>query len=119
MNRSLPQVALALDRNEEETVVDLAYDGKVPLKNWRLEMWTKEGRILTQAEGEELPARIGVELPESGQDQEVSGWLFYQDELGNKVRRKIENLFGELGNTPEAKDKKEPTSISESWVDEF
>lgn len=119
MNRSLPQVALALDQGDEETAVGLAYEGKVPLKYWRLEMWTREGKILTQAEGKELPARVELDLPDSSQGQEVEGLLLYQDELGQKVRRKIGNLFEELGEKPEAKPKEEPAGVSEKWVDEF
>ena len=119
MNTSSPQVELALDRRDEEAVVDLAYDGKVPLKYWRLEMWTKEGRIVSQAEGRELPARVGIELPEADLGQEIDGVLFYQNELGKKVRQKIDNLLAPSGDQPDAKTKKEPEGISEKWVDEF
>lgn len=118
MNRSLPEVDLDLDWEKDKIFVDLENEGKVPLRYWRLEMWTNEGRILTQAEGRELPVKIGIELPESLPDQEVKGFLFTRDVLGTQVTRKVEDLLPRLTKKPPAKEK-ESTGISEKWVDEF
>jgi len=119
MDRSVPKVDLVLNRSDEEVVVDLLYDGKVPLKYWRLEMWTKEGRIVTQAEGEDLPVRLGVDLPDSERDPEIEGRLVYQDAMGKQVRRKIGNLLAKVEDKAETKAKEEPKGVSESWVDGF
>ena len=118
MDRSLPQVDFAVERSEEELVVDLKHEGKVPIKYWRLEMWTKEGKILTQSEGRELPVRIGIDLPGSDQEQEVQGFLLYEDILGKQVRQKVEDLLPKLKRKAAPKEE-EPTGISEKWVDEF
>ena len=118
MDRSVPQVDLALERSEDELVVDLEQIGKVPLRYWRLEMWTKEGRILTQTEGQELPGEISIQLPPSSQDQEIEGFLFYEDILGKRVRKKVEDFLPKLGKKPAA-EAEEPKGISKKWVDEF
>jgi len=118
MNRSLPVVSLGLDRgDDEEFVVNMEHDGRVPLKYWRLEMWTKEGRMITKAEGQELPGEIGIELSDSEKDQEIQGFLFYEDILGKKVRRKVEDLLPSLKKKDDTKE--EDTGISEKWVEEF
>jgi hypothetical protein len=118
LDRSVPQVDLALDRSEEDLIVNLEHDGKVPLRYWRLEMWTKEGRILTQTEGRLLPVTIGIEMPDSSPEQEVRGFLFYEDIRGKRVRKKVQDLLPKLKKKGPAK-KEEPTGISEKWVDEF
>ncbi len=119
MNRSLPDVDLALSKSEDKMVVELNHDNKVPLKYWRLEMWTKEGKILTQSEGRELPVKIGIELPDPDKKSEIRGVLFYQDVLGKEVRRKVEDLLPKLSEDTEAVKKKKSKGISENWVDEF
>jgi hypothetical protein len=121
MDRSVPKVDLVLNRSDEEVVVDLLYDGKVPLKYWRLEMWTKEGRIVTQAEGEDLPVRLGVDLPDSERDPEIEGRLVYQDAMGKQVRQKVGNLLAKVDEKPGPKEKanEEKKGVSESWVDGF
>ena len=118
MDKSLPQINLALTRGEEKTVVNLRHGNTVPLKYWRLEMWTKEGKILTQSEGKELPVKIGIELPDVGNNQEIQGFLFYSDVMGKQVRQKVEDLLPKLEKDTEAREEK-PAGISESWVDEF
>ena len=117
MDRSIPQVDLTMERSDEELVVDLKQIGKVPLKYWRLEMWTKEGRILTQTEGQELPGEIGIQLPPSSQDQAIEGFLFYEDILGKRVRKKVQDFLPKLGKKPV--EAEEPKGISKKWVDEF
>jgi TolB-like protein len=116
LKKGLPQVDLSLDRSGEEMIIDLEYDGKVPLRYWRLEMWTREGKILTQSEGKDLPVKIEVGLPGSDQDQEIRGILFYQDVFGAKVSRKVQELLPDFKKKTK---KKSPAGISESWVDEF
>ena len=119
MNRSLPEIDLALDRADERIVVDLAgHDGKVPLAFWRIDMWTKEGKMLTKAEGRELPVKIDIDLPDSDQDQEIKGFVFLEDILGRKTRRKVEDLLPKIIDKSKVKEQK-PTGISESWVEEF
>jgi len=122
INRSMPQVELAVEKSDEGMTVDLEHEGKVPLSFWRMEMWTKEGKLLTHAEGDELPIKIGIKLPDAEQDQEVQGFIFTEDILGRQVRRKVENLLPKLepGAEEKAKDAEEKAKgISESWVDEF
>jgi TolB-like protein len=120
LNRGAPEVALAVARNGREMLVDLAHDGKVPLAFWRMEMWSREGRIIKTVEGRELPAKIGIELPSADEGEEVRGLLLVQDILGNRGRQKIQDLFLLAGNKEAEKDKEEkPASLSETWVDEF
>jgi hypothetical protein len=118
--RNLPQVKLAVDRKADGMVVDLEHEGTVPLEFWRMEMWTKEGKILTSAEGNELPVKVDIKLETSEQDQEIRGVLVVKDILGNKINRKIEDLLSKKEKQAEAKaEEKKPTGVSESWVDEF
>jgi len=121
MNRSLPQVDLKLDTSEEGVIVNLELEGKVPLAFWRLEMWDKEGRILTEAEGKELPVKIKIETPDTVEDQEIEGFLMYQDVMGKRVRQPIQDLLPKLKKQVEekAEAEKKKKGISKSWVEEF
>ena len=120
LSRSSPEVGLAVARKGREMVVDLEHAGKVPLAYWRMEMWTKEGKILTEAEGQELPAKIGIELPDADREPEVEGYLVVQDILGNRARRKVQDLLPKVDPKTGGEEKeKKPAGVSESWVDEF
>ena len=119
LRRNMSGIDMAVARSGQEIVVDLENTGKVPLAYWRMEMWTADGKILSEAEGKELPAKIGVELPETDQDPKIEGYLLVRDVLGNLTRRKVEDLF-QLSAPPAAAVKEEkPAGISETWVDEF
>jgi hypothetical protein len=120
LNRSSPGVNMAVAKSDEGMVVKLQDDGRVPLASWRMEMWTKEGKLITQAAGEDLPAQVGVELPAAAQAQDIQGVLLVQDIFGNQVRRKVEDLLPKAAPKTEAEDKdKKPAGLSKSWVDEF
>jgi len=118
MDGSMSELNLVADRSEDGIVVDLSVTGTVPLAFWRLELWTKEGRLLTQSEGKDIPVRIDIDIPDSAQEQEIEGSLFYQDILGKQTRRKVKNLFPEE-NKQVVKKKKKSSGISVEWVDEF
>jgi hypothetical protein len=111
-------VGLTAARKGNELVVNLKPQGKVPLAFWRMQMWTKDGNLISEAEGQELPVKIEAKLPDSGQDQKIEGYLFVQDILGNQTRRRVKDLLPKLGGKTKAKEEK-PKEISESWVDEF
>jgi hypothetical protein len=98
--------------------MDVQYASKVPLRYWRLEMWTNEGRLLTEAEGSELPVKVGFKTPDASLNQEITGFVFLQDAFGKQSRVKVEELLPELKKTLRKKEEK-PTGISENWVDEF
>lgn len=117
--RSAPGVELAIARSGQEMVVDLEKrDDKVPLSYWRMEMWTKEGKLLSQSEGNELPAKIDVSLPAAEQDAEIEGILVVRDVLGNLSRLKVEDLLPKIDPKAAVKEEK-PAAASEKWVDEF
>ncbi|MEJ2033738.1 MAG: hypothetical protein P8Y63_12030 [Deltaproteobacteria bacterium] len=119
LNRSVPEVNLAVEEKADQgMVVDLAHDGKVPLASWRMEMWTKEGKLLTDREGKELPVKI--KLSDSELDpKKIQGVVELEDVLGNRVRRKVEDLLPKIEKEAKAKAKKKKTTVSEKWVDEF
>jgi hypothetical protein len=99
-------------------VVDVEYASKVPLRYWRLEMWTKEGRLITEAEGSELPVQVGFKTPVTGSEQEITGFVFLEDALGKRSKVNVQELLPEL--RPErVKQDEKPTGVSESWVDDF
>jgi hypothetical protein len=115
---SLPRVDLALTKKEDQMVVDVEYASKVPLRYWRLEMWTKEGRLITEAEGSELPVQVGFKTPVTGSEQEITGFVFLEDALGKRSKVNVQELLPEL--RPErVKQDEKPTGVSESWVDDF
>ena len=115
--RSLPELELALTPKEKQLVADLDYSGKVPLSYWRLQMWTEEGKILTQVEGEELPITLDMELPDSANGGTIEGVIFSRDVLGKESRQKISEFLPSL--SEREKQQKEKEDVSESWVDEF
>lgn len=116
-SKALPKVELALAKKQDQMIVDVQYAGKVPLRYWRLEMWTNEGRLLTEAEGSELPVKVGFNPPDAT-NQEITGFVFLQDAFGKHSRVKVEELLPELKKARQKKEA-EPTGISENWVDEF
>jgi TolB-like protein len=118
MLRDPTEIELALTQSAEKMVAALQYEGKVPLRYWRLEMWTEEGTILTQAEGEELPVSIDVELPRDMADQAVKGIVFTKDVLGKESRRDLSHFLPKL-TAPGEQEEEEKDGISENWVDEF
>ena len=118
MDGSLPKMDMSVERSEEGAYVDLENKGKVPLSFWRLEMWTKEGKLLTQMEGKELPVKIGVDLPEVVQDEDIQGYLYYRDILGKQYRKKVQELFPKIVEKAASKVKKS-TTVSEGWVNDF
>jgi hypothetical protein len=115
---SLPQVELSLAKTEEQMIVGVEYASKVPLRYWRLEMWTKEGRLVTEAEGSELPVKVEFKPPGDGPEQEITGFVFLQDALGKHSRTKVQKLLPELKRVRKKKEEK-PAGVSENWVDEF
>ena len=108
-----------MERNEEGLVVDLKHSGKVPLAFWRLAIWNEEGRIINQSEGNDLPVTIGIELPDTENEQEINGYLIYQDVMGKKVREEIGDLLPKLGEKKDEAGEEKPKGISEIWVNEF
>jgi len=116
-SKALPKVDLALSNKQDQMIMDVQYASKVPLRYWRLEMWTKEGRLITEAEGSELPVKVRFKTPDMT-NQEITGFVFLQDAFGKHSRVKVEDLLPELKKKRQKKEE-EPTGISEKWVDEF
>jgi len=119
LNRLRPQVELAAEKTGQDVTVDLKHRSKVPLAFWRLEMWSKEGKLLKTAEGKDLPVQIGIELPSAEENQDIEGTLVVQDVLGNKASRKFDNLL----RPPEPEKPKEgiieEKTATKAWVEEF
>lgn len=117
LNRSKTRVAVKAEKSSDEVVVGLQRDTKVPLAYWRLEMWSEKGRLLKEAEGEELPPTISVKLQPGEQDEKIDGVLVTEDVLGNRVRMKIDDFF-----PPPAKEvvkEEDDKSATENWVNDF
>ncbi len=113
------QMTLDLENKKDEIIVNLKDAGRVPLSYWRLEMWTKEGKILTQTEGDQLPVKFELEVSEAEQSK-LDGFLFYSDIMGRETRRRVRDLLPKLEEKNEkVKSKDETKGISESWVDDF
>jgi len=117
-DQRISEVNLVADKSEKGMVVDLSLNGPVPLAFWRLELWTREGRLLTQSTGKELPVQFDLDIPEAEQNENIEGFLFYQDVLGKQVRKKLKNLFPD-DDKELVKKKKKRATISVEWVDEF
>jgi hypothetical protein len=117
-SRALPGVDLAIAEDKDQMILDVEYAGKVPLRYWRLEMWTKEGRLLAQSEGSELPVKVGFKNPGDGPGQEMTGFIFVEDAYGKETRVKVEDQLPELKRGRIKKEVK-PKGVSENWVDDF
>ena len=117
MNRSRPNVVMAIDTSSTGTFVNLTQEGKVPLEYWRMEMWTREGKILARQEGYELPVDIDLAMEGATLSDDIQGFVFSQDVLGNRVRRTIGELLPNLGKVVEEKAEEVPDSVK--WVEEF
>lgn len=124
LDRSIPKVEMAVNQTAEGMVVGLNQESRIPLSYWRMEMWTREGKLLTETEGKDLPAKIKVDLSNSVEEKDLRGIVVFEDVLGNQVRKKVEDLLPKLVEAAKAKakaeaEKKKPKGISERWVDEF
>jgi len=120
LSKKAPWVKVAAAKEGKKVTVDLnEHDNKIPLAFWRLEMWSKEGKLLKTAEGKDLPAQVGMELPTAAEGQDIEGTLVVQDVLGNKARRALKNLLV----PPEPEKKKgeviEEKTATKAWVEEF
>lgn len=118
LNNRLPAATLAAEKKGQEVLVDINSRGKVPLAFWRMEMWSKEGRLLKTAEGTDLPVQIGIELQDTDEVQDIEGKLVVEDILGNRAKQSFANLL-----RPPEPEKTEGAIIEEtttkSWVEEF
>ena len=117
LNNTPPVVTVTAEKKDQEVVVELQRDDKVPLAYWRLEMWSEEGRLLKTIEGQELQSQVSVELAPDEQNMKIQGVLTTQDILGNKARQDIKDFFPEP--TKEDSKKKAGKSATETWVNEF
>jgi TolB-like protein len=118
LNRKSPVVEVTAEKKGRDVKVELTHGSKVPLAFWRLEMWSKEGKLLKTAEGEDLPVELGVELPTAEEDQDLEGTLLVQDVLGNKALKKFNNLL--LPPEPEKSvEIIEEKTATKAWVEEF
>jgi hypothetical protein len=118
LNRTPPTVAVVAEKKGQEVVVGLQRDDKVPLAYWRLEMWSEEGRLLKEAEGQELPPVISVELQADEQNKKIEGVLVTEDILGNRARQQIADFFPPPIEK-EAGKEKAGKSATENWVNDF
>ncbi len=117
LNRSLPKVAATLESHQDAFQVDLSHEGKVPLDFWRMELWTREGKLIVRREGQELP--VSVALGEADLD-DLQGFVFAQDVLGNQLRQDVRELLPTLTQpADEEVEEEEQQVLSERWVDEF
>jgi TolB-like protein len=128
LNRSKPQVDLAVAHTDKGMVVGLKNDGKIPLASWRMEMWTKDGRLLQTTGGKQLPAKFDIKLAESEGENDLRGTVVFRDVLGNLVKKKVQDLLPDLIKEAKQKalakakaeaEKKEASGLSKKWVDEF
>lgn len=128
LDRSKPQVDLAVSHTDEGVAVGLKNGGKIPLAFWRMEMWTKDGRLLTTTNGSQLPAKFDLKLAESEGENDLRGIVVFRDVLGNLIKKKVEDLIPDQKTEAKQKarekaeaaaEKKKETGISERWVDEF
>jgi hypothetical protein len=119
LNRTIPMVAITAEKKEQEMVLDLQPDSKVPLAFWRLEMWSEEGKLLKTAEGSELPAQVKIDLPTNGEDQKIEGILMMGDVLGHKTQKEIKGLFPPAGQETDEETDKEAPLGTETWVEDF
>ena len=128
LDRTLPRMNVQVKRRDKYMTMKLRKIGSIlPITLWQLDLWTEEGRVLTQTEGEKLPAEINVELPDFARDKKIQGILTYIDGFGRGRRLSFRDLFPETGKRHKGKPKKakaeagkkKPEGVSESWVDEF
>lgn len=117
-NPALPAVALELSRSGDAATIALKPDSRVPLAYWRMEMWTRDGKFITRAEGEEVPAEVSIELPGGIEQTDLQGILVMRDALGGRARTRVEELLPRPTPPAAAKETK-PAGISETWVEEF
>jgi hypothetical protein len=118
LNSKLPKVAVSAGKEGRKVTIDLKRDSKADVAYWRLEIWSEAGKILKIAEGKELPAQIGLELPTGEEDRKIEGLLVVEDILGNKAQQQIKDLLRTAGAKKEKVIVEEKTE-TKAWVNEF
>jgi TolB-like protein len=119
LNRSIPSVTITAEKKEQEMVLDLQRDSKLPLAFWRLEMWSEEGKLLKAAEGRELPAQVKIDLPANSENQNIEGLLMMGDVLGHKTQKEIKGLLPVDGQETEKETEKGTKPGTQTWVEDF
>ena len=114
-----PQVTMVAEMDGPTLVMNLQHNNKVPLAFWRLEMWSEDGRLLEESEGQELPDKISVKLQRDEQKQKIESILVARDVLGNRVRQQVKDLFPAPSPGSDEAAEKDKKSATESWVNEF
>ena len=115
LNRSVPRVAIALESSQDVLQVDLSHEGKMPLDFWRMELWTREGTLIARQEGQELPITIALG---DAKLENLQGFVFVRDVLGNQVRQDVGELLPTLLQSP-TQQQQQVKDLSERWVDDF
>lgn len=120
LNTQRARLVMDLNRKGEKLLVNLKNVTKVPLRYWWLEMWNKEGRMITRTEGKELPVTLKFDLPDSDDSENIDGFVLYSDVMGGQQRRRIKHLLPKTGTKIDKKAAEEKSNgISEGWVEEF
>ena len=93
----------------------------VPLKYWRMEIWSKDNDLLKFVEGKDLPATVNLAALDSQiQDNDINAVLVVQDVLGADIKTNINDLFMIAAANKAAEENlvEEPVQKS-GWLEEF
>lgn len=117
LDRSAPFAKVSATVKGKEMIVKLNNLSRVPLASWQLQMWTKDGDLISRSDGKKLPVKIGVELTAPDQAKNIRGVVIMRDVFGHQSRQDVKDLLPQL--KKKTVKKPEPKTISKNWVDEF
>jgi hypothetical protein len=118
-----PDIIMEVEKVKHSLQLELdLVDKEIPLRFWRMELWSADGEYLLSADGTELPASYGITIPTGPEKAKIEGFVTVRDILGNQTRMDIADLYimamkdgrPDMQDTSEAD--KEPERKDDSWV---
>lgn len=123
--KSRPEVAINLEKHDNKDVVaTLTSLDRVPVKSWRMELWSSDNQLLKTYRGESLPVKFKLPVFADSVDiAKIACILSVVDDLGGKSFNKSKNIFAQIISSSETnydENKSEETSTeSNDWYADF
>ena len=114
LRRTPPEVSLDVEKQDRHLKIAMENSVATPLLYWWLRVYEDGGRIVKTADGDNFPATVTLELPEKIDSSKFELLLEALDVLGNKVRRKVDDLVALT-----AKEQDQDTETESQWLEEF
>ena len=116
-----PEVAISLEKQKNNDVVaSISSLDNVPVKSWRMELWSIDDQLLKTYRGESLP--VAFKLPDfddSIDKDTIACILSVQDGLGGKSFKKSMAIYSQISEASDDTETVETSVESDDWHADF